>query len=48
MELILIFLFVMSALIFGIPAILKRSLKGVLLAIFVSVFATLGTYFILF
>jgi hypothetical protein len=35
-------------LIFGIPAILKRSLKGVLLTVFVSIFATFVTYLIFF
>jgi hypothetical protein len=46
--LLLIYLFVISTLIFGIPAILKRSLKGVLLTVFVSIFATFVAYLIFF
>jgi len=44
--LILIALFMIFALALGIPAVVKKSIKGVILAIFCTTFATLGTYFI--
>ena len=47
-KLILIVIFVIAALVLGMPAILKRSLKGILLALFCSIFAALGTYILLF
>lgn len=44
----LIIIFVIAALGFGIPAILKGSLKGVVLSIVTTLLATFGTYIFLF
>jgi uncharacterized membrane protein len=46
--LLLIVCFIVTALLFGIPAILKKSIKGVVLALFLSAIATGGTYLLAF
>lgn len=46
--LFLIIIFVVAALVFGIPAVLSRNINRVILVVFCTLIATLGTYFILF
>ncbi|QOY37721.1 hypothetical protein AWH56_009110 [Anaerobacillus isosaccharinicus] len=48
LGILLIALFLVTALIFGIPAILSRSLSKVILVLSFTIFATIGTYLFMF